>query len=168
MAVSTSPTRRVKAKPERLVALGPDLGDGVRIMRVTVDGVPDAYLVRKVASEWGVAFEVCKLFRPAGDDSPPCYSVNVDPSDPEDGDHTCECRGHLRHTARTGKPCRHVGALLALIEDGQLTGEPIRPAAPAACPCGEPSAVSTGECLRCCDRAADRAARRHDCELDDF
>jgi hypothetical protein len=173
MAVSTSPRRRVKAtrtkaKPQRFVALGADLGDGVRVMRLTVDGVPDAYLVHKVASEWGVAFEVCKLFRDKDDDGPPCYSVNVDPCDPEDGDHACECRGHLRHTARTGKPCRHVGALLALIADGRLSGEPMRPAAPATCPCGAPSVVSTGECLRCCDAAADRQARRHDAGLDDL
>jgi hypothetical protein len=110
-----------------------------------------------------VAFEVCKLFRPAGDDSPPSYHVNVDPSDPEDGDHTCECRGHLRHTARTGKPCRHVAALLALIEDGQLTGEPIRP----ACGCGSPAAAGS-QCLPCHDDADYRARRRAECQLDDL
>jgi hypothetical protein len=98
-------------------------------MRLTVDGVPDAYLVRKVASDWGVAFEVCKLFRAKGDDGPPCYSVNVDPSDPEDGDHTCECRGSLHWTPQTGRPCRHVAALLALIAGGRLDGAPVRPAA---------------------------------------
>jgi hypothetical protein len=164
--------RPARKSPVRLVAIGDDIGGGVRIMRLTVDGVPDAYLVRKVASAWGVAFEVCKLFRPAEDDSPACYAVNIDQSAEE---YTCECRGHLRHTARTGKPCRHVSALLALIADEQLDGSPIRPApaVPVTCPCGRPAVVSTGECLQCCDAAADRQARRRDaieslCQLDDF
>jgi hypothetical protein len=166
MAVSSSPRPRVKASrkaPVRLVALGAaDLGGGIRLLRMTVDGEPSAYLIRKVASDWGVAFEVEKLFRKPDDDSPRVYHVNVDPCDPEDGDHSCECRGHLKHTARTGKPCRHVSALLALIADGRLSGEPIRPSAPATCPCGGAPVVSTGECQRCCDLAADRAARMHD------
>jgi hypothetical protein len=179
MATVCTPARRVKTgrparKPSvRLVAIGPDLGNGVHIMRMIVDGVPDAYLVRKVASAWGVAFEVCKLFRPAKDDSPACYAVNIDQSAEE---FTCECRGHLRHTTRTGKPCRHVSALLALILDGRISGQPIRPAAPTApatCPCGRPAVVSTGECLQCCDAAADRQARQRDAlealaALDDF
>jgi hypothetical protein len=39
----------------------------------------------------------------------------------------------------------------------------------AAGPCGAPAVVSTGECLRCCDAAADRQARRHDLDaLDDL
>jgi hypothetical protein len=185
MATVCTPARRVKTTrparkpPVRLVAIGDDIGGGVRVMRLTVDGVADAYLVRKVASAWGVAFEVCKLFRPARDDSPPSYHVNLDQSAEE---YTCECRGHLRHTARTGKSCRHVSAILALIVYGRLSGEPMRPAAPAApatpaavatCPCGEPAVVSTGECLQCCDLAADRQAHQRDAlealaQLDDF
>jgi hypothetical protein len=172
MAVSSQPRPRVKTSrpkrpPQRLVALGAaDLGGGIRLLRLTIDGEPSAYLIRKIASQWGVAFEVEKILAPRKPDEPKTYHVNVDPSDPEEGDHTCECRGHLHHTPRTGKPCRHVGALLALIADGRLDGAPIRPA-PAVCPCGEP-AVFGDECLACSDAAADRAARRADCHLDNF
>ena len=171
MSTSTTPRARVKTSrkaPVRLVGLGPDVGGGVRIVRLIIDGEHSAYLVRKIASAWGVAFEVAKLFRAKDDDAPPCYSVNVDPSNPEKGSHSCECRGHLRHTARTGRPCRHVSSLLALIADGRLDGAPIRPAAPVTCPCGGAPVVSTGECQRCCDAAADRAARMHDAGLDDL
>jgi hypothetical protein len=39
------------------------------------------------------------------------YSVLIAPH----GNHICECRGHLRYGA-----CKHVAAVLALIENGQL------------------------------------------------
>jgi hypothetical protein len=176
MASLASPARPVKtskpaARPARkpavrLVGLGPDLGNGVRIVRLIIDGEHSAYLIRKIASAWGVAFEVEKLFRKSDDDSPRTYSVNLDTGWPKRS--TCECRGHLRHTARTGKPCRHVSSLLALIADGRLDGAPVRPAAPVTCPCGGAPVVSTGECQRCCDAAADRAARMHDAGLNDL
>jgi hypothetical protein len=135
------------------------LDDGVHLIRRAVEGEPDAaYLVRKTAAAWGVAFEVAKLFRSKDDDGPPSYHVNLDCHKPERS--TCECRGFLRWGHR--KACRHVSSLLALIRDGKLDGNPVRP----TCACGAPAVTGPvgGECQRCADAAADRSARLADLE----
>ena len=66
----------------------------------------DLYVVRRVPAAFGYAFHVRKLGSP---DS--AYHVNLS----ADGDHSCECKGHLRWGH-----CRHVGALLALIARGKV------------------------------------------------
>jgi hypothetical protein len=59
--------------------------------------------------------------------------------------------------------CRRRGLSDRPFSDGR------RYVALATCPCGRPAVVSTGECLRCCDAAADRQARRYDLDaLDDL
>jgi hypothetical protein len=129
---------------------------------MTVDNEPSAYLLRKVASAWGVAFELEKLFRTGGDE-PATYHVNVDPGNPEKGHHSCECRGALYHTPRTGRPCRHVACLLSLIAEGRIDGAPVR----AACEvCDQAPATVGAECQRCNDAAA--LARAQRCDLDDL
>lgn len=98
-------TRKPRAKPGRTVTLA----DGV--LTLTVGKTVGTYDFARLPSDYGIACRVAKR----GGEEP--YFVNLDP---EDGRHTCECLGQLRH----GR-CKHVEALFALYANGKMPAIPM-------------------------------------------
>jgi hypothetical protein len=73
------------------------------------------YLFTPLACDWnGLGYRVEKI-GPEESDGP--YSVCLDAERGLEGQHSCECKGHLAHGH-----CVHVSALLALHQSGQLNG----------------------------------------------
>jgi hypothetical protein len=111
------------------------------------------YWLESVPADFGLGFRLTKWEVEEGE--PAEYFVNVDPPH---GHHECECLGHLRWGGKDGW-CKHIRAVLKLLSEGRLP--------PPPCACGAP-AVAGPQCLACHDSGADQAARRADCQLDDF
>jgi hypothetical protein len=68
----------------------------------------DLYFVRQQVSDiGGMAFHFEKMGQPES-----TYDVLLNAPG---GGHSCECWGSMRWTPKTGKPCRHVQAALAIV-----------------------------------------------------
>jgi hypothetical protein len=119
--MGTLPSRRPGSKsarppkPARTVRLvfGPVQGNP-GVFQITEVGVGTAdYLFWPVPCDWhGFSYRVEKL---GTDPSDGPYTVFLDAERGLEGQHSCECRGFLRW----GR-CRHVGALVALHQGGEL------------------------------------------------
>jgi hypothetical protein len=76
-----------------------------------------SYFVQSLPSDFGRCYRLEKFTCHRRSDEPASYDVCLD----EDGNHSCECWGHLRWGSRG--PCRHIIALLALEAEGRLPGQ---------------------------------------------
>jgi hypothetical protein len=110
------------------------------------------YFVTAIPADFGLGFHLERFANEVEEGEPREYHVLL-----AGKQSSCECKGFLRWGHR--RPCKHLRSLAKLHAEGRL------PAAP--CHCGRPAVVG-GECLPCSDAAADRIARRHDCECDDL
>jgi hypothetical protein len=106
---TATPTRQRKprVKPVRKVgiAVHPSEVNPFAVVRISEGKKTDHYLVQRIASDWGTAFEVTKL---AAELAP--YHVCL-----AGADSTCDCKGNQRHGH-----CRHVEGLTALTNAGKL------------------------------------------------
>jgi len=88
-----------------------DPADGVGILTITVDGEATDYTVERIGSDWGDGFRLTKhVGHPQAEAS--IYDVHL-----SDEGHTCDCpAGCYGRVDR----CRHVAALVALRDAGQI------------------------------------------------
>jgi hypothetical protein len=112
MSTLSQPSARVKPVRKPVVrtvriACGPSPDNPYFVVVITVGKKFDDYCVKPIASDFGAAYHVEKMFNP--DDT--VYHVNLS----DDGAMTCDCRGHLAHGH-----CKHGEALLALRQAGKL------------------------------------------------
>jgi hypothetical protein len=161
MAVSSSPRPRVKARrvnpavldQARLLGAENLARGGKALLRVAVQGQRSAtdYWVseHKIGGRL-VGYRLSKFADQGGE------VYDLDLSFGGWAHVECDCRDYP-FKRRLGLCCKHCVALATGLGVADQ-----RPQAPARCPCGDRAVLSSGECQRCADAAADRWARRHD------
>jgi hypothetical protein len=86
--------------------------DSFRVLWLTVGKTLTGYYLAALPSDFGLAFRLEKF----GIEGGAVYHVNLDP---QTGQHSCECLGHVKHGHKTR--CKHVASLLALRAAGKLS-----------------------------------------------
>lgn len=83
------------------------------------------YFLEPMAADFGLAFRFVKYANEIEEGEPSEYHVNIDI---HGNNHSCECKGFLRHGMNCGKNrsadeqrgCKHVAALLSLLQSGRI------------------------------------------------
>jgi transposase InsO family protein len=120
MTTTTQPRPRVK--PARHVRAGQPT-NGVRAVCLTIGTGETAkhygYYLRSIAADFGSGFEVTKFTTEQTEGEDATYHVHIDQ---ERGFHSCTCKGNTfcGH-------CKHVSAILALVQSGKLTLPALKP-----------------------------------------
>ncbi len=115
--MSSVTTRRPRVKPavSRLARLeGNFLWDGFGLLTLIIGGIGTDYTLERIGSDFGDGFALVKHIGSSLDDCD-IYHVHL-----SDEGHTCDCKGGTYSTPRTGKPCKHTAALVALREAGRI------------------------------------------------
>ena len=107
--MATSTVRKPRVKPIRTATVTSANDSGGRVLTLRVGRQVNDYYLKPVPCEDGMGYEVSKL---QGEGE--TYHVLL----ANDGNHTCECLGHLHHGHKTR--CKHVAALLALHSAGRI------------------------------------------------
>jgi hypothetical protein len=81
------------------------------VLTLTVGAKSTHYYLSRVPSDFGIAYRLEKF----GIEGADVYNVLL----AADGNHVCECLGHLKHGHKTR--CKHVASLLALRAAGRLS-----------------------------------------------
>jgi hypothetical protein len=92
----------------------PDAMPGRGVLVVHTARASVCYRVVEFATDWGRGFRLVKDGTPGTDAESEAYDVLVC-HDPRQ--HRCDCKGF---TYGRGKPCKHITAALAVIENGWL------------------------------------------------
>src|SRR5437868_2184249 len=106
--MATVTQRKPRVKPVRTVRVSvpPSADNPFSIITIAEGHKSDDYIVRPIASDWGTAFQVEKIFDP----EQKVYRVLLDGIRS-----SCECLGFTHHGH-----CRHVESLTVLRQAGKL------------------------------------------------
>ncbi len=149
MATATR-TRKSTRKPEpRHVSISKPV-NGCYAIALTIGEGEKAkryhYFLEPIAADFGIGFRFEKFVQDQAEGEPSEYAVNIDL---QQGHHTCECKGFLRHGMTCGKNrsadeqrgCKHVASVLSLLQSGRIqtpASKPTRVVNPVCFLCEQP------------------------------
>jgi hypothetical protein len=105
---TVSKTRKPVKRTIRLAL--PPFEDNPGVITITVGKLVVDYFLTRLAADYGIAWEVEKVDPKPGEEER--YHVNLDP---QEGGHSCDCKGFLRWGH-----CKHSSGLWALHNAGKL------------------------------------------------
>lgn len=114
MTTYTEVLPKTKSSPHNGILWTPGEVPGTGLLVVHTARASVSYRVTEFATDWGRGFHMAKDGTPGSDAQSEAYDVLVC-SDPRG--HRCDCKGF---TFGHGKPCKHIAAALALIENAWI------------------------------------------------
>jgi hypothetical protein len=147
--MTTATKSRKRVKPERRVTIGKPV-NGVFALAMTIGAGEKAkhfgYYVQSIPADFGLAFHFEKFSTEQEEGKDNEYDVNIDL---QRGRHSCTCKGNTY-----SGHCKHVEALVSLIQSGKIdvpTAKPQAPQQPQAKPEAQQPAKREPWCKHCND-----------------